>query len=233
MNRSRIRKKYSARKTNFTLVELLIVISIIAILAGMLLPALNSARDKARTVGCISNLKQLTTAFIMYDSETGFTPGNITSGVQESWWRKLANHKYIPAPKNAATWTWRPYGVAQCPVVGTVSGGPYGYNYAGKRGYTAHDYKSLKQFVMPSQKVLLGNVTAANGILGIYVQWKVGEVEEGLNNDRFMRRHNKNMFFNASYVDGHTRTLRFNGTNIYDPGSFSYASKFPPAVQYR
>lgn len=68
MNRSRIRKKYSVRKINFTIVKLLTVISIIAILAGMLLPALNSARDKARTVGCISNLKQLTTAFIMYDT---------------------------------------------------------------------------------------------------------------------------------------------------------------------
>ena len=68
------------RRIGFTLVELLVVIGIIAVLVGILLPALNKARESARQVNCLSNMKQIATATLMFANEhKGWMPGNGSS----------------------------------------------------------------------------------------------------------------------------------------------------------
>ena len=111
MKRSNSNTFHPLRKNRgFTLIELLIVIAIIAILAALLLPALQSAKRSAYTAGCANNMKQLMVCALSYVGDTKYvTPAKSGGGNNDSLWERLIL-KYTPMSNLDVGWR----GVPNC-----------------------------------------------------------------------------------------------------------------------
>jgi prepilin-type N-terminal cleavage/methylation domain-containing protein/prepilin-type processing-associated H-X9-DG protein len=223
----------AARRPGFTLVELLVVIGIISLLISILLPSLNKARENAKQVQCLNNLRQLGVAFVMYaNNYKGFYPKSAAVGNrrQDDWLHWQAGRDinestiapFLAKPLSKEYFRCPSDDVSQRRY--TAEGG-YRYSYSMSNKFTLYQVTKVKN---PSNKVHLyeedetsvddGNSSPEDNanidLLAIrHDRTKVPETEATW-------RTNIDRRGNAAFVDGHAEYIarrELHSRFYYDP----------------
>ena len=181
----------------FTLIELLVVIAIIAILAAILFPVFAKAREKARQTSCLSNLKEIGLAVMMY--------------VQD--YDERIPMPYSPAPANWPLWEDRiqPYEknwqIHICPSLSTTNYyASYGWNWY--MVWDGSNWLALAEVLSPAETIMNGDRNGGNWHMMAPFDPSLG----GTNPDNAWAaaRHNDGANFN--FFDGHAKWYRLNAT---------------------
>ncbi len=229
----RTRNKKASGSQGFTLIELLVVIAIIAILAAILFPVFASAREKARSTVCLSNMKQLGTATYLYVQdydETFPLDGHTTN--EDSWVFNLdayiKNKQILRCPSDTST-NWYPRSPGTFTAARFTS---YGTNMwmapllAGESGNGTHGYTKLASIVSPAATIysaeLSKNITEDHFHCAWWRPDNPDYIYETPGTALDYKRHQQGA--NYFFCDGHAKWMRFEQTfsvngrvDLYDP----------------
>ena len=214
------------RRRGFTLIELLVVIAIIGILAGLLFPVFMQAREKGRQASCLSNVRQLSLAMLMYaaDHDGGYVPAQSPDNLMR-WHGRRATLDAPFDPAQGPLWEYlRSYEVKKCGSFEpewTSQGqfeqgtGGYGYNAA----YVGGSPAGWPEMCSPAREPWLGDPTETimftdtafldcKGKLTEYsfCEPPTYEYWHILSNPSTHFRHGS--FANVAFCDGHARAMR-------------------------
>jgi len=201
-------------KRNFTLIELLVVIAIIAILASMLLPALNKARESAKAIFCSSNLKQLGIGLSLYEnSENEWIPELSAAG--GAWYMRICPRyikptKVFECPTSVSEFSFRKVPSVFGGVDAAESCMGYGYNYKFPGG-SQWAAQKISQIKRPARTLILcdsyGDSTGAGWPYLVGFMSYAVAAQEPLRT--ISNRHNAggNVLFFDSHVNWNLKTV--------------------------